>query len=557
MIVEVILMSVLLAGAAAAYQRRKRDEGRPARDDLALADVHESDPSDEPEQGTHGRRERGDLALADVRESEPHDDESEQNTHGRRERDDLALVDPGVAQVQDHQRGPGPKQTAVALADLHERDPVIYRWELDGGTSWRIKAPPDGWSIYPVLTRAIAARRSAIELFDPHGKPVAVRLRREGQRVVLQTSATRIDLQAQVAEIAVTAQAIETEGIGSWYLRELPRALWWLIGEDVSQAICRTCIGRAGDGCERCNRGRRPWPSWQDLADELARHGLEQHRIEQAMDQGGLELVPGLEDALLADGLTVKGFVPRPGARSGIAIGDSGRHPDADKRPGSSRRRRNPQTMAIYDKCWEIRAKRADREALIEAMEAAGWSPGKPWVRLDVRTQGEGLVLVQDGEVVVDGRHPGAALDERVRAALWRHVLGRIWLADTRSSASRARDKGVSPLWVRLRDFAAPVLDESARITMISRAAKRQLASVAEKAAERLGKAAIDVGVARGGRTLADVAEIARAELEAQLEPAVARERLTAARARYQSLLDAAAAQVEQQNTNTNARTTP
>lgn len=516
MLLPIIVGALVLGGAAEVVRRRRARAIEGADPDtnatrtldrgVAPADIDQRDPSPA----------RQDLAPANVDQRDPSP-----------ARQDLAHApDQGGVRATSTSATPQPT-IEVALVDLHTRDPVIYRRSLDGGTSWALDPPPGGFSILATLERALAARRKTLTLHDPRGSPVAVTIQRKGRRLIVETSATRICVSSARAEVIVAAQAIETEGIVAWYLRALPLAVWWLLGEDLTSALCPACAVHQSNGCDRCDRGRRPWASWRELADELARHGVEQHRIEQAADCGGLPLVPGIEDAFISDGLTVRPFVPRPGCRSGYEIG----------------KRTNPETLALYDKPWQMRAKGQAREALLEAMAAAGWRPGMVWTRVEARSQGQGLILVQDGEVVVDGRHPGAALDERVRGALWRRVLGRIWLSDTRSQMARERDRPVSPLWQRLRDAAEPVLDDDSQTSMISRAAQRQLVSVRQCARERLGRAAIDVGVLAGGQSLDEVADLARVELEAQLVPALARERLLASRARYQALLDAVAEQ--------------
>ena len=510
-IVAGVIVSGALSGAAAAYYRRQSNGASEAHVDeyAETAEIDGSKPCErEIASRSQGLRARDRLALDNVCERDP-----------LRAREDLA-------QAQDQPPSPTTPASAtprgspgVALADLHERDLVIWLGRhLDGGTSWRITAAA-GFSLYDTLGRAIAAGRRAIELTDPGGGPVRVKLKRAGKRIEIHTAATRIDLQRDTAAIAVTSIALETEGVHSWYARELPRAVWWLLGVDVSRAVCPACVGRS---CDRCDDGRRTWPSWRELAHELAALGVEQLGVEQALECD-LEIEPGIEDQIVCDRLKVKGHRGRkPGTRAGIQIGT----------------RTNPEQAAIYDKPGELAASRADRAALIDAMKAAGWQEGQRWTRVEARSQGDGLVLLQGGEVVVDGRHPGAALDELVTAALWRRVTGRIWLAAP-GNCDRLRDNTIDPRWQQIQAAADQVLNESAQTTMISRAARTQLASVAESAARRLGQAGIDVGVIQGGGTLDEVAALARRELEAQLIPALARERLTAARARYQALLDA------------------
>lgn len=422
-------------------------------------------------------------------------------------RGDLALADPDASQTRDRpalvqDRRSTHATTAAphpALAELRKRDdaprappPIkIFRGRrVDGNTSWRIDTPT-GPPLLPHLDRLEKSGRRTVELRGRDG-PQAFRLRRKGRRLILESAFARIELQPERVELVVTSLAIETVGLLAWFRDWLPRAHWWVAGEEL-------------DGSA--------------LAQAAAASGWYQHRIEQCLDVGGLELKPGIEDAIVAGKLVVSPIL-RAGQRIGVEIG----------------KRNNPEQATIYNKPAQLEAGEGVHEALVQEVQAGGWSPGEAWTRVELRSRGDGLVVRCDGEVVFDGRHPGAALDDSICAALWRRGTTRIRVTNP-GSAKRRRDWEATSAWVAIQDAAPVVYDESARLAM-GRGVKAQWESTHASRVTALRRASVAVGVLERAQDLSEAAEIATRRVREELARPTSAEELIRARAEYAELLE-------------------
>lgn len=419
-----------------------------------------------------------------------------------------------VAQPQDHCPPATRRASVVAPATNPKRDArVLLGPRVDGSTSWEIAAPPRGWP--PALARmrdlARQGKRSC-EAIDQFGECVSLGLAWAKGSLIVQTGFVRVNLVAnRHVELQVTALAVETEGLVSWTMREVPRWVWWATGLDV-----------AGSS------------DWQQLEPRLV--GLvEQRRIEICSDLVGLNLEHrfsngrGIEDALICGRSKVAPHVPRPGVRTGYLIGG---------------RRRNEWSAALYRKLLQLAACHGpEKGALLEHFRAAGWDGEEDITRIEMRPDGDALVLVDaQGEVLVNGKRPLAALHEGVVQALWHHGLGKIWIADLDRGAVRERDNQVWAPWQVARDAARNVQPFRAR-----RAARRaQFASVEKHVVERLEQALADIEVLRGTQLFEDVGPVATAEVERALSSPNARDRFTRATARHGDLVRASQDETDQ-----------
>jgi len=374
-----------------------------------------------------------------------------------------------LAQDQDHgdSRARPPKPDAQSKSG--ERDPIkILLGPRVDTAAWTIKPPrPGKWPpIYTELIAALGRGAKTVELTDLQGEVVTFAISWGKAGLVIQHGYTRIEISKRRAEVQITALASEVEGVRSWYLRAMPRAVWWLMGEDVEDDIAPR--GNRATGYDDEVRDLREAIKIE-LLDGLAPR-LEQRRIDQCCDaQGGLELGPGIEQTVVSR-LKAMAIVPKPGEVEGLLIGMTGI---------------NPMSFAIYAKPEEQAAKRGpEHGALIERWRAAGMVDGQPLTRYELRNWGRALVL--EG---LDARRPSAALDEELLGKLWAHGLTQVRLVDPRHPASRMRDKAEHPAWTALRDAGGHT--GPLRLTRVT--AQAQLSSTVAHARDRLAQAGADV----------------------------------------------------------------
>jgi hypothetical protein len=404
--------------------------------------------------------------------------------------------------VQLHKRGeqkgrePPKAETKTEIDQLLDAELAIYRSRCrDGGTAWRTSAPATGWPILPGLEASARAGRRALELRGPEHVPIPVKIQRVGRRIAIETGSMRLEVGADYAEILVKSIALETEGLRAWYVRELPRAHWWLTGQRL---LADDLAG---------------------LVAELEVEGWRQHRIEQCLDVGLFPLIDPLQTSLVAGRLRVDDFMVA-GVRSGVVAGT----------------KRNPERLKIYNKAMQLAQLGAPHRALVEAVEAAGWRPGQPWTRIELTSQGEGLVVMLDGQPAYDGRHPGAALDDELCSALWRRGTARIRLPDVRQSAGRPRDLPTSKVWLQVQDAAAQVYDEQAR-TAMGRGTIAQWETTHAHRIRSLRRDAVAIGVLERAVDLHDAACRAAEHVHEQLGTKEAKQDWIRSRADFDDLL--------------------
>jgi len=425
-----------------------------------------------------------------------------------------------LAQDQDHcgpqARGPGSgAESQSAKREGEPRPPprsppikILLGPRVDGGTAWTIKPPrPGGWSpAYGKICEEVKAGASTVELVDVDGIPVTWAVRWLRGSLVLQHGYTRIDITRRRAEVQITAMAAVVEGVRSWYLREMPRAVWWLLGADPCNWAQELEV--VGEDAEELTL---------QALDALA-PALEQRRIEQCVDaQGGIELQHGLEQTVVSGRLKVMLIVPRPGEVEGLLVGQRGA---------------NPRSFAIYEKAEERAAKRGPEDAaLLERLREGGLDEEKPLLRYELRLWGPALVL--EG---LDARRPSSALDSELLGRLWASGLTTIRLVDPTHPASRMRDKATHPAWEELREaggHAGPL-----RLTRV--AAQAQVSSTVAHARERLRQAGADVETLLEGDRNPDDEEgdLAIDELEQAIRSPGWSSSRAKATARYQQLLE-------------------
>ena len=411
-----------------------------------------------------------------------------------------------LAQDQDHgdSRARPPKPAAQSKSG--ERDPIkILLGPRVDTAAWTIKPPrPGKWPpIYTELIAALGRGAKTVELTDLQGEIVTFAISWGKAGLVIQHGYTRIEISKRRAEVQITALASEVEGVESWYLREIPRAVWWLLGIAVEDRAEAGLMDLAGD------------VAILDVLDALAPQ-LEQRRIDQCCDaQGGLELGPGIEQTVVSR-LKAMPIVPKPGEVEGLMIGMTGI---------------NPMSFAIYAKPEEQAAKRGPAHgALIERWRAAGRVEGVPLIRYELRSWGRALVL--EG---LDARRPSAALDQELLGKLWAHGLTQVRLVDPEHPAKRWRDKAEHPAWTALRDaggHAGPL-----RLTRVT--ATAQLDSTVAHARDRLAQAGADVEQLLPSMPGDGEGDVALRELGAAIDrPAEWAERRAKAAAHYEALLE-------------------
>jgi len=274
---------------------------------------------------------------------------------------------------------------------------------------------------------------------------------------VLSTGRVRIEIRRRHAEVQITAEAAEVEGVETWYARELPQAVWMLLGLEPLED--------------------------RSLVEVLADHGVEQRRIEICLDVGGWQLAAGDERGLVSLASKTSSW-RNDGELDGF---------------GAGHRSKTPCSLGVYDKLAKLGSQRGpERVALLERWLAAGWDDSvahgahaEPVTRVELRLWGDALRLVADDGAQIDATHPGAALDRELLGRLWVDGLTRHRLVDPSSGAKRIRDRPDLAIWSRAREAGGHV--ESGRLRRD--VAARQLAEVRRHALARLGRVGAEVEV--------------------------------------------------------------
>jgi len=407
-----------------------------------------------------------------------------------------------VAQLQDHcrpsTRRPKPRAIAQKVDDLR----VLLGPRIDGGTCWIIQ-PPVGrrtWARWADLQDRITAGATTVEIVDHEGEVATMQVERKGSTTILRTGRTRWTLRRKRAEVAIRSEAAEVEGVESWYERELPRAIWWLLGVDLGES--------------------------EDLPADLAALGVQQRRIELCLDCVGLPVIAGLNDRLIS-AASVSSYQRRSGELDGVGAGG---------------RDTTPCSIAIYAKGKELARQRGPvHAALIERMTRAGLAEGDEWTRIELRCWGGALQL--EG---LDATHPGAALDGELLGRLWSSGLTRHWLAAPRAEFLARRreweDAGREGEGPRMRDEpedgrwrTARAAGATAEPLRLSRdVAARQRQATTDHARARLVQAAADTEELLDG-TGSGLAAIV--ELERSMAGPGWSESMARARARYADVI--------------------
>jgi hypothetical protein len=330
---------------------------------------------------------------------------------------------------------------------------------IDGGTSWVIKPSP-GHDFACWLKLQGHARRGDRHVSWPsitHDREVDLALDRGSPgsgSVTLSTGRVRIEIRRRHAEVQITAEAAEVEGVEAWYERELPQAVWMLLGVDV--VPFESLDGRS-------------------LPEILADLGVEQRRIEICLDIGGWQLAAGDERGLVSLASKTSSW-RNDGELDGVMAGH---------------RSKTPCSLGVYDKLAKLGSQRGpERVALLERWGVEGWD-GEAVTRVELRLWGEALRLVAEDGVQLDATHPGAALDRELLGRLWVDGLTRHRLVDPSSGAKRIRDRPDLAIWSRAREAGGHV--ESGRLRRD--VAARQLAEVRRHALARLGRVGAEVEV--------------------------------------------------------------
>lgn len=366
------------------------------------------------------------------------------------------------AQDQDHgdRSTRGPNSADLSHAQSRGLDPGSPRARLmggpriDGGTSWAIRAGPMGFRCWRELVGAAKRGAGSVEWPDPWGEVVVLALDRGSPgsgAFVLSTGRVRIEIRRRWAEVQITAEAAEVEGVESWYLREMPRATFWLLGA----ADCRGSEG-----------------SW--VAEWVADLGVEQRRIEICLDVAGWQLAPGDERAMVSRS-TIHTHWRSEDVLDGIDAGQ---------------RNATPNSLSVYDKIAKLASQRGpERAALLRRWDDYGRELDEPVTRIELRLAGKALrLLTEDGEQL-DATHPGAALDGELLGLLWSDGLTRHWMADLSAGRSQVRDNPPMPIWTEARAAGGHV--EAVRLRRD--VAARQLEAIRRHALERLGRVGADV----------------------------------------------------------------
>jgi len=391
----------------------------------------------------------------------------------------------GVAQLEDHgdraarppdqplDDGAQPDQLAAQLGGLGEPpagaaaphedpDPSGARPlggpRIDGGTSWVIMPRPGRdfacWGKLRVLAdrgdRAVSwpsvTLDHDVDLVLDRGSPGS-------GSYVLSTGRVRIEIRRRHAEVQITAEAAEIEGVESWFARELPQAVWLLLGFDIHAEPLED----------------------RSLAEVLAEYGVEQRRIEICLDVGGWQLTAGDERGLVSLAAKTSSW-RNDGELDGF---------------GAGQRSKTPNSLGVYDKLAKLGSQRSPaRVALLERWRSEGWD-GEAVTRVELRLWGSALHLVGDDGGQLDASRPGAALDRELLGRLWVDGLTRHRVVDLEAPAKRIRDRPDLAIWSRAREAGGHV--ESGRLRRD--VAARQLAEVRRHALARLGRVGAEVEV--------------------------------------------------------------
>ena len=384
-----------------------------------------------------------------------------------------------VAQGQDHY-GAGTR-TDQCVADSSQtgraRTRVLRGPAIDGGTCWTVRPPPEGWPIHAALRERVEAGDRTIALADQWGEVVDLLLDRGEARgeVVLSTWAVRLGIRRRRAELQITADAAEVEGVEEWARRELPRALWWLRGVDASDAVERLLADPTGP-----------------LEIEGVDLGVSTRRIELATDVAGLPITLEMQHEIVTRS-AVHLHQRSAGVVDGLDIG----HRSSAKT-----------SLGVYDKLAELaRRRRAPAAALAEHWRDAGWNGAEPVTRVEARAWGDGLRL--EG---LDLTGPGAPFDSDALGRLWADSLTRHWRAEPAAAAEwlrrwrawveggkqgaepRLRDCDVDQAWAELRGAGGV----RGRVRFTRAAAAAQLEGVRQHQRERLLSSAASIDVLEG-----------------------------------------------------------
>lgn len=337
--------------------------------------------------------------------------------------------------AQGRESGPGPPR-------------LLGGPRIDGSTAWSVTAGPLGFRCWRELVGAAARGSATVEWPDPWGELVTLELDRGAPgsgTYVLSTGYVRIEIRRRWAEIQITALAAEVEGVESWYLREMPRALLWLLGKQTTCYLVRDAIA---------------------AAESL---GVFQRRIEICNDAAGWQLKPGDERTLI----------------SKATIHPHWRSEDVLDGVDAGQRETTPNSLSVYDVIARMRAKRGpERAALRARWREHGWQEGEPVTRIELRLASKALRLVTEDGRQIDATHPGAALDAELLGKLWADGLTRHWMADASAGASRLRDNPPLEVWTRARAAGGEV--EAVRLRRD--VAGRQLDAVRKHALAQLGQ---------------------------------------------------------------------
>lgn len=411
-------------------------------------------------------------------DDEADDDERDDEPDGLRESGES-----GVAQRQDHSREgcATPAEEATEVAQPEKPNEPAARLlggpRIDGGTSWAVTAGPHGFRCWPAVRAALKHEATALEWVDSFGELVSLAIDRGSPgsgRATLYTSRVRVEIAKGWAEIQITAEAAEVEGVDAWFDRELPRWMTWL-GVEVEQ--------------------------------------VEQKRLELCLDVAGWQLKAGDERAMVS-----------AAAKTARWRGDGGLDGF-----GAGKRSSTPSSLEVYDKLAKLGSQRAPaREALMARWAEAGREGDEPVTRVELRLQGEALRMVAEDGKQLDATRPGAALDGELLGKLWADGLTKHRLVDVDSDAKRVRDKPELELWARARAAGGVVEAVKLRRDL----AARQLDTTRSEAMRRLGRAGADVEVLLGGKGSGRLATGALRLLTTTWGPEVTR-----AQARYGDLL--------------------
>ncbi len=304
----------------------------------------------------------------------------------------------------------------------------VARPQPDGGTSFRIAAPIEGWSTdLQALASAAASRGrhrlpAPVDLVDADGVVLTARVKRGGAGNGINLI---FDDEAQlalfprigVAFLEAKASALWVHGLESWMAKWFAWATYALTGNRCPCASAAHALG---------------WKTHRlELAADFTGFALSKDDAERfANARGGPELVSS------------KGW-QRRGLAETINIGRRGNHRLA---------------LSTHDKTQAIRSKKGTPTGSVYAStwRANGWDGSQNVRRVEARAHGRALHLVPRGGAAsdLDLRDPASLLDPKVLGAFWVHATAtRTRLVAEPPSPSRRRSRGLptDPRWIEVQ----------------------------------------------------------------------------------------------------------